>query len=92
MLKPRCRLDEIKRRLYQDFASSKALNSFIAHSRKKKSSDGTILDFFMPVKEMTRFYTRELLPTIKEIIDEYVIAQDNSKIVISVVIPPTRTS
>lgn len=62
--------NEVKRRLYKDFASLKALNSFIAHSRKKKSSDGTILDFFMPVKEMTRFYTRELLPAIKEIIDE----------------------
>ena len=62
--------NEVKRRLYKDFASLKALNSFITHSRKKKSSDGTILDFFMPVKEMTRFYTRELLPTIKEIIDE----------------------
>jgi hypothetical protein len=62
--------NEVKRRLYKDFASPKALNSFIAHSRKKKSSDGTILDFFMPVKEMTRFYTRELLPAIKNIIEE----------------------
>ena len=61
--------NEVKRRLYKDFASIKALNSFIAHSRKKKSSDGTILDFFIPVKEMTRFYTRELLPAIKNIIE-----------------------
>ena len=62
--------NEVKRRLYKDFASPKALNSFIAHSRKKKSSDGTILDFFMPVKQMSRFYTRELLPAIKNIIEE----------------------
>ena len=61
--------NEVKRRLYKDFASLKALNSFIAHSRKKTSSGGTILDFFIPVKEMTRFYTRELLPAIKNIIE-----------------------
>ena len=59
--------NEVKAEFFKDFASKRAIKSFIAHSRKKK--DGTILDFLTPEKEMIRFYKEVLLPEIKKIIN-----------------------
>ena len=53
---------------FKDFASERAIKSFIAHSRKKKGTTGFI-DFFTPEKEVRRFYKEKLLPEIRKIIN-----------------------
>ena len=60
--------NEMKTRLFNDFASERAIKSFIAHSRKKKGTTGFI-DFFTPEKEVRRFYKEKLLPEIRKIIN-----------------------